>query len=67
MQMFTLGNPIWMPVPNVIQRSWKKLNKYRCPACKKILLRDSEKKWIKSYCREKGRDVRIMKVNNEKT
>lgn len=41
------------------------MNLYQCRWCKKILERDSNKKWIKSYCYKVGRDVHIVKV--EKT
>jgi hypothetical protein len=36
---------------------------YLCPACKKTLWRDSEKQWVKSYCEQKGRDVRLQKIS----
>ena len=40
--------------------------KYKCPACGKILIREKDKKWIKSYCDEKQRDVHAYKVKVEK-
>ncbi len=36
--------------------------KYRCPRCKKIVERDSEKGWIKSYCEKTGEDARLQRV-----
>jgi uncharacterized protein YbaR (Trm112 family) len=38
---------------------------YLCPACKKTLWRDSEKQWVKSYCEQKGRDVRLQKLKED--
>jgi ribosomal protein L37AE/L43A len=38
------------------------INLYRCPHCGKVVARESEKAWITSYCEEKGRPARIMKV-----
>ena len=35
--------------------------KYKCPHCNKIVLRNSDKKWIGSYCEEKGKNVRLQK------
>jgi len=36
--------------------------KYRCPECKKVVDRASEKAWVKSYCEEAGRTVRLQRV-----
>jgi DNA-directed RNA polymerase subunit RPC12/RpoP len=38
-----------------------KKNKYKCIHCGKVVERESEKKWIKSWCDEKGKDVRLQK------
>lgn len=35
---------------------------YKCNHCGKIVNRESNKKWIKSYCDETGKDVRLMLV-----
>ena len=37
----------------------KRKRRYRCPACKKTMLRVAATKTVKSYCEEKGRDVRL--------
>jgi len=39
--------------------------KYRCKHCGKVVERDSDKEWIKSYCSETGRDTHITKVKND--
>lgn len=36
---------------------------YRCSQCKKTMLRDSTKKWIKSYCESVGTWSRLMRVD----
>jgi DNA-directed RNA polymerase subunit RPC12/RpoP len=36
---------------------------YKCKHCGKKLVRDSKKKWIKSYCETTGKNVRIQRVN----
>lgn len=36
--------------------------KYRCKHCKKVVERDSDKQWIKSYCEETGKNVRLQRV-----
>lgn len=35
---------------------------YKCTHCGKIVNRESNKKWIKSYCDETGKDVRLVLV-----
>ena len=35
-------------------------NKYKCIHCNKIVERDSCKKWIKSYCEETCKNVRLQ-------
>jgi len=39
-----------------------KINKYKCPKCNKIINRESDKKWIKSYCCESGKRTRIQLI-----
>ena len=39
--------------------------KYRCKYCKKIIERDSDKEWIKSYCLDENKMVRLIKVKEE--
>lgn len=41
------------------------MSKYRCKLCGKVLERDSDKQWIKSYCEETGRDTRIWRIEEE--
>ena len=36
------------------------MNNYKCIHCNKILERKSNKKWIKSFCEEKGITVHLM-------
>ena len=31
-----------------------RLRKYRCPKCKKVVKRNSDKQWIKSMCGDSG-------------
>ena len=38
-----------------------KMNKYKCVHCKKVVERDSSKQWIKSYCVETEKTVRLQK------
>ena len=38
-----------------------KVNKYKCVHCKKIVERESDKQWIKSYCDEVDKKVRLQK------
>ena len=35
---------------------------YHCPACKRIIYRDQDKGWIKSWCERKNRYARLMRV-----
>lgn len=35
---------------------------YRCAHCQKVVQRDSEKRWIKSLCMERGMKTRLMRV-----
>lgn len=39
---------------------------YRCKHCGKVVLRESEKAWIKSICGEKGITVHLMRVEQKK-
>lgn len=41
-------------------------NKYYCKHCKKTVVRDSEKAWIKSMCDETGKDVHLMLLKKAK-
>ena len=43
-----------------------KTNKYKCVHCKKIVDRESDKKWIKSYCDATGKYVRLQLENENK-
>lgn len=36
--------------------------RYRCPHCKLIVIRDSRKAWIKSWCGRFERYVRLMRM-----
>jgi ribosomal protein L37AE/L43A len=39
------------------------INVYKCNLCGKIVKRESEKKWMKSYCDEKGDTARIYRID----
>lgn len=39
--------------------------KYRCPACGKIVERDSEKQWMNSYCDQAGRTTRLQRQSEK--
>jgi len=39
--------------------------KYRCPYCGKVVERDSDKAWIKSWCETTGKDVRLQIIKPE--
>ena len=39
-------------------------NKYKCKHCNKIVTRESNKKWIKSYCVEKEKYTRLILIEN---
>lgn len=44
-----------------------KLNNYRCPKCKKIVKRQSDKKWIRSMCGDSGNVMtRLMLIPKRK-
>ena len=40
------------------------MNLYKCSKCKQIIERDSEKKWIPSYCSKTGLKTRIYKLKD---
>jgi len=40
-------------------------SKYRCKWCKKVVLRDSTKAWIRSWCDETGQWTRLMRVKED--
>ena len=39
-----------------------KPTKYRCVHCGKIILRNSNKAWVESYCDKKDRMVHLQRV-----
>ena len=41
-----------------------KTNNYKCIHCKKIVKRESTKKWIKSYCETTGKNVRLQIIKS---
>jgi len=41
------------------------MTRYRCNHCGNIVLRDSTKRWIKSYCDTTGRTVRLWRMEPE--
>jgi len=42
-------------------------NRYKCNHCGKILLRESNKEWIKSYCESSGKHAHLIKVAKKKS
>lgn len=38
-----------------------RLPKYRCKHCGKVVERDSDKKWVKSYCDTTDRTVHLVR------
>ncbi len=38
-------------------------NKYRCKHCDKIVIRQSNKSWIKSWCSKKNQYVHLIKID----
>lgn len=40
--------------------------KFKCPACKEIIILKNRKKKIKSYCALKEKDVYLIKLGNGK-
>lgn len=44
-----------------------RLRKYRCPKCKRVYERKSDKQWIKSMCGNKGNIMtRLILIKNGK-
>ncbi|HET6917245.1 MAG TPA: hypothetical protein VFH56_14220 [Acidimicrobiales bacterium] len=41
------------------------MNSYRCNHCGKVVARDSEKRWIKSYCEATGKMTRLWLVRDK--
>lgn len=41
------------------------MSKYRCSLCGKVIERDSDKQWIRSYCEETKKLTRILKLKEE--
>lgn len=41
-------------------------NKYHCKHCGKVVERDSDKAWIKSYCDKTGKNVHLIKEERTK-
>lgn len=38
------------------------MSKYRCNHCGKVVERDSQKRWITSYCETVGKTTRLWRV-----
>jgi len=38
--------------------------KYKCPCCERIVWRDSDKKWRKSWCKSSDRFVRLQRIDS---
>jgi hypothetical protein len=47
-----------------INRLKKRANIYKCKHCGKVVVRESSKEWIKSYCEEKSKNTHLVKVKN---
>ena len=41
-------------------------NKYKCIHCGYIVERESDKKWIKSYCEMSGKNIRLQLIKAKK-
>ena len=54
-----VGEELWHRTNDAVIRSGRL---YRCVHCGKTVRRDSEKRWIKSYCDGTGRTVRLQRV-----
>ncbi len=39
-----------------------KAHKYRCSGCKSIVMRESDKAWVKSFCEQTGKTVHLQRV-----
>lgn len=42
------------------------MNRYLCKHCGQIVKRDSDKQWIKSWCVETNKEVRLYKIKKKK-
>jgi hypothetical protein len=42
-----------------------KPHKYRCAHCGRTVRRESDKKWIESYCLPTGKNVRLQRVTRK--
>jgi len=42
-------------------------NHYRCPACKKLVMREDTKQWRKGYCLATGKSVRLILQTKQET
>lgn len=42
-----------------------KENKYRCPHCGKVEIRECSKAWVKSYCDKTGKTVHMQKIKTD--
>lgn len=42
-----------------------KESEYKCKHCGVIVIRQTSKKWIKSYCQKTGKNVHLMRINNQ--
>ena len=38
---------------------------YRCPKCGKVVWRNSDKAWIRSWCEKTGKDQRLMRIGGK--
>lgn len=43
------------------------MKRYRCVHCGKIVTRQSDKAWVKSYCEKTGRTVHLLRIAEETT
>jgi len=41
------------------------MNNYKCKHCGGIFKRNSNKKWIKSYCENSGKNVHLIKLSKQ--
>jgi hypothetical protein len=37
--------------------------RYRCKHCGKVVIRLSDKAWVKSYCSQTGREVHLRRID----
>ena len=38
------------------------MSRYKCKHCGKVVERDSNKAWVKSYCDQTGKNVHLVRV-----